>query len=107
MTEKVKLPKEVCDALDLEHKNWSNFEIILRTINNKWVLPKHRALNSADSDMLMRALVLGYEPELSTEEQLKDLYEHPPEFRQDAYRKGIRDALRIHGISYDWMEGLE
>ena len=43
----------------------------------------------------------------SQEEKIKDLYEHPPEFRQEAYRKGIRDALRIHGIHYDWIEDAE
>jgi hypothetical protein len=59
---KVRLPKAVCDALDLEFRNWSNFEIILRTVNKKWVLPRHAALNTIDTDTLINALVLGWEP---------------------------------------------
>lgn len=78
MSEKVKLPKEVCKALD-----WAK---------------KH--------GYLLPALTLGYEPEVTPEERIKERYKNG--FRGDSqgiFRAGIREALQIHGIKYDWLEG--
>lgn len=103
MTEKVKLPKAVCDALDwTKHINYTNAEICYNIKRKSFKQPVE-ILNEQDADLIMRALVLGYEPELSAEEQIKDLYYCPPEYRESSYRQGIRDALRIHGIHYDWL----
>lgn len=80
MSEKVKLPKNICDALDWAKKN----------------------------GYLLPALTLGYEPEVTPEERIKERYKNG--FRGDSqgiFRAGIREALQIHGIKYDWLEGAE
>lgn len=80
MSEKVKLPKDVCDALD-------------------WV-KKH--------GYLLPALTLGYEPEVTPEERIKERYKNGFKGNsQGIFRAGIREALQIHGIKYDWLEGAE
>lgn len=89
MTEKVKLPKNVCDALDDVRNRMTNY-----------------------SDVIMHALVLGYEPEmLQPERELKELVQNTFNGEKDlydmGYRYGVWDALRIHGIKYDWLEGAE
>ena len=78
MSEKVKLPKNICDALDWLKKN----------------------------GYLVSSLTLGYEPEVTPEERIKERYKNG--FRGDSqgiFRAGIREALQIHGIKYDWLEG--
>lgn len=86
MSQKVKLPKEVCDALDFAKKH----------------------------DYLVKALIFGYEPEMTPEEQMKEAYllnkdmEIKDVFEQGmqvGYSMGVRETLRIHGIHYDWLEG--
>lgn len=114
MSEKVKLPKEVCYALDYVKHQYDYLTILNRSHNGHWMEKSLRTLNDVKSDTLMKALVLGYEPELSVEEQIKELYNDPPVvgygdiprlLKEKTYQKGIRDALRIHGIHYDWLDG--
>ena len=55
----------------------------------------------------MRALVIGYEVEATPEEQIKELYDksefHPESMFTKGYQKGVEDALKTHGIYYDWL----
>lgn len=108
MTEKVKLPKEVCDALDAcKNNHLSNVDIIEFNIRKIFKHKDDSLLNLVNTDLLMEALVLGYEPELTAEEQIKkDFFSiHCTNSEHDyGYRQGIRSALRIHGIHYDWLE---
>lgn len=85
MSEKVKLPKEVCEALNFLKKN----------------------------NQLKNVLIFGYEPELTAEEQIRKLYTIPPtkgyenQKRADhekSYCGGIVDTLHILGVHYAWME---
>lgn len=79
MSEKVKLPKEVCNALD-------------------WV-KKH--------GYLLPALTLGYEPEVTPEEQIKELYFSTignDSFYEGGKKYGIKKALQSHGFNYSWLE---
>lgn len=110
MSNKVKLPKAVCDALEDAESRFT-IATIIREIdidNSKWV---GSLLASQDVNLIIRALVLGYEPEMTAEEQIKDLYFlnidfDTPYFR--GFREGVSNALKIHGIKYDWLEdGLE
>lgn len=114
MSEKVKLPKQICDALDVVSKGLSNYEIVFGCAN-MFFGEKYYAnfketvecLNEACEEDLMRALVLGYEPGITEENQIKDLYFlnidfDTPYFR--GFREGISNALRIHGIKYDWLD---
>lgn len=66
MSEKVKLPKEVCDALDmLDRKIMDISKIFMMSFYHEWTDERLYCLTKVDADLLMRALVLGYEPELS------------------------------------------
>lgn len=106
MTEKVKLPKDVCDALDkAKAKGFNWFEILENTHHELWHIEEFEILNLQLYGDIMRALVLGYEPELTPEERIKERYKNG--FRGDSqgiFRAGIREALQIHGIKYDWLE---
>lgn len=79
MSEKVKLPKNVCDALD-----WAK---------------KH--------GYLLPALTLGYEPEVTPEEKIKTFWDKQEKVcdYSNGIREGIKQTLLIHGIKYDWLEG--
>lgn len=111
MTEKVKLPKDVCDALNLmtEFYKYPESKIVSYIFRKSFDVDLDErllCLNEQDADAIMRALVLGYEPELTPEERIKERYKNG--FRGDSqgiFRAGIREALQIHGIKYDWLEG--
>lgn len=109
MNEKVKLPKEVCNALDMALSMTRNFDftILEMTQHGKWGLEELEILNDQNVDLIMRALVLGYEPELTVEEYLEDLYHNPPNVRGHegviSYRKGIKDTLKALKLDYDWI----
>lgn len=107
MTEKVKLPKEVCDALDLARKHTSDAYIIARICNEDGFYIS-RLLIEQDPDLIMKALVLGYEPEMTAEDQIKEVYFSElgnDSFYDSGKKYGIQKSLRIHGIKYDWLDG--
>lgn len=113
MTKKVKLPKAVCDALDLCINRYqiNHSEIIYLMIRKAFynVDTNLTFMHDEDAETIMRALVLGYEPELTAEEQLKERYENCGDFCTYehflGYRDGVKDALHLHGIKYDWIKG--
>ncbi len=114
MSEKVRLPKEVCDSLDAVGKVHTYKTIISRHITKSWH-EEYEFLNEGNigTILLMRALVLGYEPEMTAEEQIKSFYfnrysvDNCDYYANVAYKEGIRDALQAHKIHYDWMEDAE
>jgi hypothetical protein len=109
MTEKVKLPQYVCDVLDeLKSEGTTKSRTFADYYHNRLnerfpELPKHKI----PTDTLMDALTLGYEPEASAEEQLKQLYSMNLAMLEKNYCQGIIDTLKILGIKYDWMDGAE
>ena len=111
MSEKVKLPKNVCDALDLmtEFYKYPESKIVSYIVKKSFSVDLDErllCLNEQDADAIMRALVLGYEPEVTPEERIKERYKNG--FRGDSqgiFRAGIREALQIHGIKYEWLDG--
>ncbi len=106
MTEKVKLPKDVCEALDRAKKDFFDTDIIHDVATNN-ITRLEKVLVRQDANKIMRALVLGYEPELTAEQKLEELYWNPvdvEEFEIEAHRKAIRDVFEIQGIHYDWLE---
>ncbi len=110
MSEKVKLPKDVCDALDkVFDVGYSPSQIISTCYHQVFPIDEWAVLNEQIADVLMRALVLGYEPELSAEDELKNFYKKHQKVGEyfDGVQKGIEETLRIHGIHYDWMEDAE
>lgn len=114
MTEKVKLPKEVCDALDSITTYAEDSEIVHLVFTGACDTWDTQRLSKVTPNTIMRALVIGYEAEMTAEEQIKELYQDTLMMKSasltssaidEGYRMGIRDALRIHGIHYDWLEG--
>lgn len=105
MNEKVKLRREVCDALDKAKTEFPEYAIseIFSCLQSGWLVGKYMEINNKTLNTLMRALVIGYEPELSAEELTMQLWSKSNGYVKD----GIRDALRIHGIRYDWMDDAE
>lgn len=108
MNEKVKLPKAVCDALDWAKSYDVPNELILKRVLNGYAIENElKPLLQRDFDIIMRALVLGYELEMTPEEQIKEKYNYYNKNKTQytyGYHKGVQDALRIHGIEYDWLE---
>ena len=107
MSEKVKLPKEVCDALNLAMTLSRNFDYTIAemTRHGEWENKELQILNSQNVDVIMRALVLGYEPELSAEEQLKERY--LSNYYSNSYKNGMQETLKVLGIQYDWFGDTE
>lgn len=111
MSDKIKLPKEVCQALDSAKEDYRDYEIIKKITDSSWGYYAHVILNTQDADLIMRALVLGYEP-VTPEEIIKDLILHPNYALEDsgidtieaAYRQGIYDTLRIYEIHHPWLD---
>lgn len=72
MTKKVQLAKEVCYLLDKAFSaGFTNVSIFEKSCAKGWRLKEYAVLNNIDNELLMRALVLGYEPELTAEEKTK------------------------------------
>lgn len=114
MSEKVKLPEAVCDALGLVKVGLSNYEIVFACKNqlfgNKYyshIESMVDCLNDVDEEELMRALVLGYEPEMTAEEQIRALWDQQEKVCDYAngIREGIKKALHILDVHYDWLDG--
>lgn len=108
MSEKVRLPKAVCDALDSVKDELSISNILMKSARNNLDIPYE--LVHCDLEKIARALIIGYEPELTPEEEIirrffDNSWKNSSEYR--CYQIGIRDALRIHGIKYDWLDGAE
>ena len=109
MTEKVKLPKDIYKALNIAREFLNNAEIVSYTNLKYWNELETKVLNKATADTIMQALVLGYEAELSAEEQLKNLYmKYETETLYcNGVQNGILVTLEILGIHYDWMDDAE
>jgi uncharacterized protein (UPF0297 family) len=113
MTDKVKLPREVAEALDsLREKGYSNFTILSYVINEKYIahLPEITTIVKAyerddfSFDKLLNALVNGYEIEKSPEEKVREYYESLDKrpLCSEAYgwheAKAIKKTLDLLGI---------
>lgn len=109
---KVRLPVEICEALDKVVGIKKMGEIISRTYSGKWGDPEVLVLNDlryldVEMDDFIRALINGYQPILTPEEKIKEIYFMPYNMGNrtpwEAYKEGLEDACLIHGIRYDWM----
>lgn len=105
MTDKAKvarvtLPREVAEALDsLREKGYSNFTILSYVINEKYIahLPEITTIVKAyerddfSFDMLLNALVNGYEIEKSPEDKVREYYDS---VLNRLYTEGLDDQER-------------
>lgn len=67
MSEKVRLSREVCTVLETIQPFIPDSRIVANTADKSWTDEYLLILNTQDSDMIMRALVLGYEPKEDAE----------------------------------------
>ncbi|MGM7719398.1 hypothetical protein [Metabacillus sp. Hm71] len=78
--EKVKLTKEQAQAIEIAKTNISVSmgaeleNIILGNANNREWLHEYKPLNGMDLETLIKAVYIGYEVELTPEEQILDFY---------------------------------
>lgn len=75
--DKVKVSREISDALDYETRNFSKKSIIDAHVKHPkgWALNENKALNDMDLDVLIRALYYGYMVEKTPEDKIADWYE--------------------------------
>lgn len=121
MSEKVKLPKSVCDALDEIQIDIKDKARIFHDISNGFYSIKYPAFyekglkglitNKILMFKIMQALVLGYEPESTKyfyreEQEIKALWDQQEKICDYAngIREGIKQTLSIIGIKYDWLD---
>lgn len=107
MSEKVMLPKDVCDALDSITSYAEDSKIVhlvYTGANDTWDTQR---LSKVNPNLILQALVLGYEPIKTNEDKIKDLYFLFSDKNNDfdvAYRMAIVDLLKIFNVKYDWLE---
>lgn len=101
---KIVLPKAVCKALNEFQSEYDPAEIIRVYFEESLFDPYLEAIRSVSANLLLKALVLGYEEEIAPEEWLKDIYESG--ITNPMWLKGAKEALNRHGIHYDWMDQM-
>ncbi len=84
--DKVQVSREISDALDYVTRRFNNEVIIDAHVRcpNGWNLDSNKALNGLDLDILIRALYIGYEVELTPEEKVLEYF--------NKYKKKIIDG---------------
>lgn len=102
MTKKLKVDKDVYEALETVKKIYENdakFLIELHSIEVKWE-GRFASLNKLGAYEFAKAMLIGYEVEKTPEEKLADLYiKLDKKDRFDyAYGRGIDAALNILDI---------
>jgi hypothetical protein len=124
--EKVSLPKEIADALDgVKQFYKSNADIIADIIESRvplipcgeHLLPliKYSRKDAGNADILMSALINGYEIEQTPEERLHQYYEKLKMFTEStsfapvgsyfSEMEGIKNTLDILGIKIEGVNG--
>ncbi|SDJ62120.1 DUF1642 domain-containing protein [Paenibacillus naphthalenovorans] len=100
MSEKVKLPREVAEAIErFRNIGCDNASIIYTFASGEDKNNIDFANYAADNfDTLLQALVNGYEVEQTPEEIIKHLYDNMFSPNQDAYRNGMIDTLNALNI---------
>src|SRR5690606_5663468 len=113
---KVTVPAEVARAISLMRKEGAtNYEIIHRAngalltepdvVLRRWAFGEQAPANP---DMLMSALINGYEVEKTPEERLREYYEEFSGFPDDyeaGVLEGVYKTLEILGITIEGING--
>ena len=111
--EKVKVTKEVAEALYEVERNYIGINIAITFHAKNALIGKYAPLQSLSIEDLARALINGYEVEKSPEENVRAYYEQtrkistsPEEaaivkIRADGTMRGIRNTLDLLGISIE------
>ena len=98
--EKVKVTKEVAQAIEVLRKNRTDEEIlrVLADHNNGWAGEKSKVLNTTPFDLVAKALYIGYEIDKSPEERVADYYD---EYCGREARAAVRTVFSILGIKIE------
>lgn len=111
MTEKLKVSREVADAIEkLSRNDVSTDRWLKMHSNGEWGSAEKRPLNTLSLEEFARALIVGYEAELTPHEIIKADYENVLNHRKtthndykerffDGYLVGVEDTLATLGIT--------
>ncbi|MED0704897.1 hypothetical protein [Aneurinibacillus aneurinilyticus] len=110
--DKVKLPKEVAQAIEtLENAEITTFGIICSLAHERWghsehVSDAHKVLrrfsfgnSGGNTDIILKALVNGYELELTPEEKVYEYYHEHTENSDE--KVGVCRTLNLLGIKIE------
>lgn len=112
MSNKVKLPEAVCNALDslISFHNFQGYEIVGNLYSLSWSRTHDTELMllekycEGDYSKIMKALVLGYEVKQCPEKVCKELYlAIDGTDYANGFRQGMKFFADAHEISYDWL----
>lgn len=119
---KVTIPKEIAEAIEKTRRDYKSNYVILHQVRGSLVTPHHLTLKhwafdirgEGSPDLLMEALVNGYEIERTPHEELREYYEVIHEdierndyglglYRAEGAAEGVLKTLNILGIT---VEGI-
>lgn len=112
MSDKVKLPKNVTEAIEKCREGYSEKDVIAIAIAD-YKSGSYREMQVFANEyfeVFLKAIVNGYEIEESPEDQVRECFKNPPLFNNGigelstSYRNGIRDTLdtlniKIEGVN--------
>lgn len=113
MTEKLKVSREVADVLDgLNRKDLNTDTWLKMHSEGEWVSAKNKPLNTLSLEEFARALINGYEVEMTPHEQIATIYNHhyskfhhvehkAEKYFSKGYVKGIRFTLEKLDITIE------
>ncbi len=119
--EKVKIPREVAEAIEhvwkeMSKGSYANPQHIILTnwglLSSRYPINILTLLPFAQSNPMeyMSALVHGYEIEETPEEKVKKLFSNPPyasPHDEHIYRQGIEDTLDVYGFNIKGLNNTE
>lgn len=107
MTEKLKVSREVADVIDsLNRKDLSTDTWIRMHSEGEWVSVKNKPLNTLSLEEFARALIVGYEVEMTPAEIINSKYQKAADERKESeddyriqylggYQYGVQETLRV------------
>lgn len=99
--DKVKIPKELADEIETIRKcaRFTNKQIIAaKAREDKPFNDQYKALNDVDFDLLVKALVNGYQVAKTPEEEVRDYYNS---FTIQFNKNVVRETLNRLGITIE------
>jgi hypothetical protein len=90
--EKVKLQKEVAEALEFAKSKVSKEDIVRWHVDHIWT-DDEKPLQSLSLDHLITALYVGYELEVSPEEKVKEYFLNHLKLEDQVYHNGVLNGI--------------
>lgn len=102
MTEKLKVSREVADAIEAARKSMSDEALLtyhaegIVTSESFWVAKEIAALNQLSPYQLATALLVGYEAEMTPHEYVTKHYNIAKRNRKESLEKGDRESAMLN-----------